>query len=235
MRTCSVDGCTRPHKAYGWCGTHYMQWRRHGTGTPTKIRVRPPCSIEGCGKRHFGHGYCQMHYSRQQKYGDPHHVERHMNDPAANFWQKAAVGGDSECWPWRGALDGAGYGSFSAGGGRGGIGAHRWIYEHTVGPIAPEQDLDHLCHTRDKSCAGGKSCPHRRCVNPAHLEPVTPLENWSRGRSMTVANRDKTHCKNGHEFTPENTYTYGNRTGRSCRICAARASAEYRARKRTAT
>src|SRR5712691_13527104 len=28
---------------------------------------------------------------------------------------------------------------------------------------------------------------------------------------------DRTHCKRGHEFTPENTYMYG--TGRHCRVC----------------
>jgi len=32
-------------------------------------------------------------------------------------------------------------------------------------------------------------------------------------------NRDKTHCKRGHEFTPENTYAMP-RGGRECRTCA---------------
>lgn len=31
----------------------------------------------------------------------------------------------------------------------------------------------------------------------------------------------KTHCKNGHEFTPENTYINPNRNGRTCRTCRA--------------
>lgn len=29
-RTCSVDGCTRPHVARGWCDPHYRRWRRYG-------------------------------------------------------------------------------------------------------------------------------------------------------------------------------------------------------------
>lgn len=29
-RTCSIDGCDNPHSARGWCGTHYMNWRRNG-------------------------------------------------------------------------------------------------------------------------------------------------------------------------------------------------------------
>lgn len=39
----------------------------------------------------------------------------------------------------------------------------------------------------------------------------------------------KTHCKWGHEFTPENTYTWDGRKGRACRTCAlARAKAHKR-------
>lgn len=47
-------------------------------------------------------------------------------------------------------------------------GAHRAFYEHHVGPIPPGLTIDHLC------CV-------RRCVNPAHLEPVTRGENARRG------------------------------------------------------
>jgi len=32
-------------------------------------------------------------------------------------------------------------------------------------------------------------------------------------------NREKTHCKQGHEFTPENTYTPPGTTKRVCRTC----------------
>lgn len=35
-------------------------------------------------------------------------------------------------------------------------------------------------------------------------------------RTSPIANADKTHCKRGHEFTPENTRTQTN-GGRSCR------------------
>lgn len=30
MRTCSVDGCERPHDARGLCGTHYKRWSQYG-------------------------------------------------------------------------------------------------------------------------------------------------------------------------------------------------------------
>lgn len=36
---CSIDGCGKPVKAHGWCGTHYARYLRHGS--PDTLR-RPP-------------------------------------------------------------------------------------------------------------------------------------------------------------------------------------------------
>ena len=108
--------------------------------------------------------------------------------------------------------------------------AHRVVYEEYVGQIPEGLQLDHLCHTFDKDCTGGHSCPHRRCVNPAHLEPVTHRENALRGVSFSAANAVKTHCANGHEYTPENTY-YRTPTHRACRICNNAAAKAYYRRK----
>jgi HNH endonuclease len=44
---------------------------------------------------------------------------------------------------------------------------HRYAYETIVGPVPEGLVLDHLCNVR-------------RCVNPAHLEPVTQRENLRR-------------------------------------------------------
>ena len=49
--------------------------------------------------------------------------------------------------------------------------AHRAEYERANGPIPEGMQLDHLCRVRE-------------CVNPDHLEPVTPKENT---RRSTVA------------------------------------------------
>lgn len=86
-------------------------------------------------------------------------------------------------------------------------------------------DLDHVCHSGGPCVAVGKDCPHRRCVNPAHLQPISPAEHGSinkpgaRGSARTARQRAKTHCPRQHEYTTENTYV-DKRGGRNCRTCA---------------
>lgn len=40
-RTCSVDGCEDPHRARGWCGSHYQRWHKYGDPLATKERLKP--------------------------------------------------------------------------------------------------------------------------------------------------------------------------------------------------
>lgn len=134
------------------------------------------------------------------------------------LWAKVDMRGPDECWPWLGYLDEDGYGRF--GNSKWRVYVHRFAYEHLIGPIPEDLTLDHVCHTRDHTCLGGKKCLHRRCVNPSHLEPVTSAENVLRGLGPCALNALKTHCLRGHEFTPENTYV--RHTGqRQCRTCRA--------------
>lgn len=104
----------------------------------------------------------------------------------------------TDCWEWVGGKS-HGYGYFSIG--KKLVRAHRFLYELYKGKIPIGLDLDHLCR-------------NRKCVNPEHLEPVTRRENMNRGDS---ANRNKTHCKKGHEFTLENTII--DRKKRYCKEC----------------
>jgi hypothetical protein len=120
------------------------------------------------------------------------------------FWSKVERGADDECWLWIGTKN-RGYGQYWNG--QRTVKAHRWAYEEFVGPIPAGLTIDHLC--RNPSC-----------VNPAHLEPCTAVENAMRGDSPPAANARKQHCKYGHELTPENTY-YPPRGGRECRTCKA--------------
>jgi hypothetical protein len=110
----------------------------------------------------------------------------------------------SGCWIWTGAIfPMTGYGEMRVNGKN--QGAHRAVYEHFVGKVPQGMWLDHLCRVR---------C----CVNPKHLEPVTPRENTMRGDTPARKNFEKIHCKNGHLFSNENVYVRpsGHRT---CRIC----------------
>jgi hypothetical protein len=107
------------------------------------------------------------------------------------------------CWEWTGYRYGNGYAAM------GWLGRqrllHRLAYEQLVEPIPHGLTLDHLCRVR-------------HCVNPDHLEPVTQGENTRRAM--------RSHCKNGHEFTPDNTYVPadGKRYCRECRRQRVRAS-----------
>lgn len=125
------------------------------------------------------------------------------------------IGGSDECWPFIGRLkDGYGY-IWHDGGAR--I-AHRVAYAEMVGPIPDGYEVDHLCRSRS-------------CVNPTHLEAVTQDENK---RRTTGYRYSKTHCPQGHPYSPENTYTTPNRD-RQCRTCRAARQRAARAAVRSAS
>lgn len=124
------------------------------------------------------------------------------------------------CWLWMGGNSANGYGRFPVGAHRS-IPAHRWSYEQIAGPVPPGLELDHLCR-------------NRLCVNPDHLEAVTHEENLARSPLIvTMINRRKTRCPQGHEYTPENTHIQKS-GGRRCRTCV-RNETRLRARARRAT
>ena len=118
------------------------------------------------------------------------------------------------CWLWLRSCQPSGYGQIRIDGDT--VYAHIAMYELIVGPVPEGKELDHLCHTRSTDCAGGPTCRHRPCVNPEHLEPVLPEENWKRGNSPTRINADKTHCKNGH---PYEDGVVGPNGKRVCMLC----------------
>jgi hypothetical protein len=124
----------------------------------------------------------------------------------ARFWSKVACA-ESGCWEWTGSKHRKGYGTYWDGKTRL---AHRYSYRALVGEIPGDRQIDHLCK-------------NTKCVNPAHLDVVTPAENIRRSGVAAARRRicaAVTHCPHGHEYTPENTRISPKRPNdRSCREC----------------
>lgn len=94
------------------------------------------------------------------------------------FWTYVRVDGD--CWTWTGSFDRDGYARIHK------TPAYRRAYELAVGAIPAGMDIDHLCR-------------NRACVNPKHLEAVTPEENRRRANLQV-----RTHCvKRLHLLPPK--------------------------------
>lgn len=125
------------------------------------------------------------------------------------FFDKVEI--TESCWLWTAGTLKGGYGQFK-------IGetcnqSHRLSYEWFVGPIPDGLVIDHLCRTHN-------------CVNPDHLEPVTPRENVLRSAPVLSG-----CCKRGHPFEGKNLVRY--RGQRVCRACNALRQREYQARRRS--
>ena len=123
------------------------------------------------------------------------------------------------CWIWQGATDGR-YGQTHVVCRENPQKAHRVAFELFVRPIPEGLHVDHLCRVP-------------LCVNPGHLEPVTPAENVRRQNEAGNHNRAKTHCPQGHPYDAVNTRIVMRR-GRPIRFCRTchRADANRRNRER---
>lgn len=88
--------------------------------------------------------------------------------------------------------------------------AHRWIYEQAKGPIPDGYEVDH-------------ACKNPQCVNPDHLEAVTPAENQRRARLKV--------CRKGlHDLTdPDNVWFDGQGRRRGCLPCKRKNSRDWMA------
>jgi len=131
---------------------------------------------------------------------------------------------DTPCREYMGYRNAAGYGCRRGAGRRFGTQfVHRqmWIMAH--GPIPEGAKVLH-------------HCDNPPCFRLDHLYLGTQADNmrdrrdrngnWKNGRESL------THCKHGHEFTPENTRIDG-RGVRLCRTCCRARNARYNAKRGT--
>lgn len=128
-------------------------------------------------------------------------MRQHALEVAASserFWAKVDKTGT--CWLWTGAVSSSGYGVFAYEGSKTAY-SHRITLAWSGVELAGEMVIDHLCRTP-------------LCVNPAHLEQVTPKENIARGLQGAL----KSHCPQGHPWVEENQYV---RPGTGRKMCLA--------------
>jgi hypothetical protein len=119
---------------------------------------------------------------------------------------------ESGCWRWTAGTNDGGYGRFAVSHDLN-VAAHRWSYEHHIGPIPDGLTIHHRCE-------------NRACVNPEHLEPLTLRANLLASDTPAARNAAKTHCPRGHAY--DGTGSKGERT---CRRCATERQRRYLARK----
>jgi hypothetical protein len=122
----------------------------------------------------------------------------------------------TRCLIFTGSLRGSGYGQIWMREAQRSVEAHRVAYELFVGAIPDGMQIDHLCR-------------NKLCVNPAHLEVVTPRENTLRG----LKGRMVTECVHGHPYDEANTF-WTREGRRRCRECSRLRCANRYARLRQA-
>ena len=134
-----------------------------------------------------------------------------MAKPAKNLIERllSSFMMNKDCWECAIIDEGTGYGRLHARQPKNKqVYAHREMYKLFTGDIPKRMQVDHHCR-------------NRRCINPEHLELVTPKENLMRSDITHASiNKAKTKCINGHKFTKNNISRRRDRpNSRGCKTC----------------
>jgi hypothetical protein len=182
---CKIKACGNDAASRDRCWTHYKQWERaYG-----HLRCHwPDCRShqDDGGRRMNGVFYCRRHESAHLRITPQAHE---LNSQRLGHGLTADANG---CWLWGGAKNDHGYGLFVPEGAN--IAewyTHRVAWDLLVGGHKPRLQLDH------------RTCKRRHCVNPLHLDPVTPETNQKRKHSSPEwgwINTNAASLPNIHEF-----------------------------------
>lgn len=137
-----------------------------------------------------------------------------------NFIEKLNVGGESECWTWKAAINVVSKRPMFWFQGKWGPAARAVMY-FKQGYLT--EGL-HVCHDPIV-------CDNKWCVNPFHLREDTPSANT---KDLVITgnhnNKRKKYCPKNHEYDEVNTYYSGGR--RYCRECKRQDTRKRRAKKK---
>lgn len=66
LKTCTINGCHKKHRARGYCGWHYQKARKEGVIDLLPAEPKA-CSVDGCERAYKCNGLCHYHDNRKRK------------------------------------------------------------------------------------------------------------------------------------------------------------------------
>lgn len=136
-------------------------------------------------------------------------MSEYQSTAIARFWAKIQISetktfDGTPCWEWTGCIHPLGYGQFrpdgrrKENGGKPQTSPHRFAYEHFVGDIPADKEVDHLCNVK-------------HCANPRHLELVT--------RQVNLERRNRRYSRMCHKHNEEKVPVGAKRSKLACKSC----------------